>query len=619
MSLRKVNATLKEIKEDTGELNQNFSKWFDNEQRTRLDRKEAEIEARNQGSRGSGAGIAAAGGLGLAASGGVGDDGAGAEGEGGSDIFSNIAKGYLFTRAAGALVGAPFKVASRSIRGSAKLIAGAATTFIAATRKLATGDAVKTGPDAKTKAMANSFADIEYEADRAKARADQTRLINDYYRGSDSPEGRQAAADQRIRIENEIKTRNTLRKLQNLEAAAVIPQPPSPTVSTKVPNGLPTPTVGTAPTVPSITTSVTTAAAPKFTAPDLNDVVTGLNLSGEFTRGPLVDYLENDTAKRRLNDLETSQGIKYHVTESGKIDVRRTNGNILPVAEREKAISNLMELQKPPRPVKVSNNIESGDPRRPGAPSGSDVRAVVPTSARRAARVSTNIARSGLSVGLADVFLSSVTGPQARALQAQEENRPALNAELGSAILGDIVAGIAGLIGTVQMGGQYILGGFQPVAAPGYSQATFDAVTNTLTETLTERGIGTGTGAYYQKIENQLGMGIFDPELQMKVIENMTAQERANYMAAMERKQFSYNSGGMIRVAETSATAEAFFEDARLQREQGGGVYSDNSTTINNFGGNEPGATGGVAPDDQIMTDDVSIWRRLFTFGQDRD
>jgi len=66
MSLSKVNDTLKEIKEDTNQLNQNFDDWFDNEKRNRLRDEEARREA-SRGTSAAAGGIAGIGGAAAAA------------------------------------------------------------------------------------------------------------------------------------------------------------------------------------------------------------------------------------------------------------------------------------------------------------------------------------------------------------------------------------------------------------------------------------------------------------------------------------------------------------------------------------------------------------------------
>lgn len=87
---------------------------------------------------------------------------------------------------------------------------------------------------------------LQAEADRASARASQgldiesevasRKTIDDYYKGYDnSMQARQAALEQQIRIKNEIATRNTLRRLQNINAQPLDVAPKVTTTAPKAP------------------------------------------------------------------------------------------------------------------------------------------------------------------------------------------------------------------------------------------------------------------------------------------------------------------------------------------------------------------------------------------------
>jgi len=226
-SLRKVNETLRENVEEqratrTGVNNvvDILQEQLDIQKSEALQRREDAIESK----RSRGALIAGAG-AGAASAGLFQGEGASAE-EGGRGFFGNLklgaalAAGFVTTKAAvntaRRLIGGgrgDGKAEVESRRAEAERLAKAQ----AAERQVRTAQAeserfARTAENLETSRRAG-VVDSEAQARRT------TSLINEYYRGSDSPEARQAAADQRIRIANQIATRNTLRRLQNINAA----------------------------------------------------------------------------------------------------------------------------------------------------------------------------------------------------------------------------------------------------------------------------------------------------------------------------------------------------------------------------------------------------------------
>ena len=225
-SLRKVNETLRENVEEqratrTGVNNvvDILQEQLDIQKSEALQRREDAIESkRSRGAliAGTGAGVASAG------------------------LFQDEGKSGEET-GTGILGGLKFGAALAAGAGATKAVVGTARRLIGGGRGDGRAEAKSRRAEAKRLALAQE-ADRQVRASQveserfartaenletskragvvdseAQARR-TTSLINDYYRGSDSPEARQAAADQRIRIENEIKTRNTLRRLQNINA-----------------------------------------------------------------------------------------------------------------------------------------------------------------------------------------------------------------------------------------------------------------------------------------------------------------------------------------------------------------------------------------------------------------
>jgi len=197
------------------------------------------------------------------------------------------------------------------------------------------------------------------EAERTRAQraeaARRTRLINEYYRGSDSPEARQLAAEQRIRITNEQRTARTLRALEaakttGLDRVNAGIETPTPRVQTTTPE-LTTPTADTTP--PRVPTADAPARVPtptvsRMVAPNADEIFRALGAAQAPTRGPLVDMIDAPESRMQLQQLESDLGVKYHVTEDGRVIARRTNGQILAAADFDNAIDSLRNVQARP-------------------------------------------------------------------------------------------------------------------------------------------------------------------------------------------------------------------------------------------------------------------------------
>ena len=153
MSLSKVNDTLKEIKEDTNQLNQNFDDWFDNEKRNRL----RDEEARREASRGTSG--AAAGGIA-----GIGGSAAPEQEEGKIGSLFGLGLRNIANLTAGLVGGAGSVLAVNYATRAKKL-------------KQASADAIKTAEadltDPRNKGVTKS------EADLYKARQAQNKIETD--------------------------------------------------------------------------------------------------------------------------------------------------------------------------------------------------------------------------------------------------------------------------------------------------------------------------------------------------------------------------------------------------------------------------------------------------------
>ena len=601
MNLRTVNKSLKEIKEDTGQLNQNFDQWFDDQKRQRL----RDEEDRREQKRSTGAGAAAgvAGGLGLAASGGVGADGAVTEGEGEGDtnsVFGNIAKGYLVTRAAGAA----FRLAGRSIRGSAKLIAGAATTFTAATRKLATGDPVRTGPDAKTKAMADTFSDIEGDADRAKAQADANRkLKQEYLRGRNTPEalqGQQLLRDERIRIENAQRTKKTLerlalRRLQNINAASVVP---SPTVK------MPTPTIDTG-------ISAVNRAAPSALQPPSAPPSVPSKLPNSISR-PIVDAtadIKNIRVIQNGNKISYIEDGKFIKFEDGKIRLAAAGfdetGRFMGGTIEAPSIATKPSINVDTPPPKVAPLYDEADPRRAGAqaPTAEEAQRI------KNKRIAKATALKGLGVAgilLETGFIASASGEELKNTQglvSLGDVGSVVKKQAEASILGgtvDFITGLAGFLEEKTLGKRI-------TPQTNLQQNMVDAYNQRLEF---EKKIGYDKS--YFNLSNLLGLNSIGGEGAKNVV--ISAGDVADQIGENIVNTFK------PRPAEVSGFGAMSQEDfLNMATGNNGGVYIDNSTTNNLIGENGGGAPVVGAPDSQVMTEDTVFWKRLFTFGQDRD
>ena len=351
-SLRKVNETLRENVEEqratrTGVNNvvDILQEQLDIQKSEALQRREDAIESK----RSRGALIAGAG-AGAASAGLFQGEGASAE-EGGRGFFGNLklgaalAAGFVTTKAAvntaRRLIGGgrgDGKAEVESRRAEAERLAKAQ----AAERQVRTAQAeserfARTAENLETSRRAG-VVDSEAQARRT------TSLINEYFRGSDSPEARQAAADQRIRIANQIATRNTLRRLQNINAA---PLDISPTVPNLNITQQTTPNVDTSPKVtPSaVDPDITRGPVTKIIAPGADEIFKALGVAKAPTKGPLIDLLDAPESKLALQQLEADFGVKYFATQDGKVIARRPNGQILKAVEFDKAINALKKVQ----------------------------------------------------------------------------------------------------------------------------------------------------------------------------------------------------------------------------------------------------------------------------------
>ena len=588
MNLRTVNNTLKEIKEDTGQLNQNFDQWFDDQKRQRL----RDEEDRREQKRSTGSGAAGvAGGLGLAASTGVGADGAGAEGEGegGSNVFSNIAKGYLVTRAAGAA----FRLASRSIRGSAKLIAGAATTFTTATRKISTGDAVRTEPDAKTKASANVLTDIETQADEAKAQADANRkLKEEYLRGRNTPEalqGQQLLREERIRIENAQRSKKTLerlalRRLQNINAASVVP---SPTVK------MPTPTIDAG-------ISAVNRAAPSLAPMQAPSGSSALKLPDSISR-PIVDAtadIKNIRVIQNGNRISYTENGKFIPFEDGKTRLAAAGfdetGRFMGGTIEAPSIATKPSISGDTPPPKVAKLYDEADPRRAGAqaPTAEEAQRI------RNRRVAAATALKGVAV--TGAFLDAALGVSDVIEKRKEEGQEIKKAD----VVGGGLAGLsAAPLDFFALGANALASGIEGLF-PNYfadkpqERLSFKSLKEDITESTSSglQSVGLGTNAAEQGV--------------------VTFFEKTGDV--VEQAINNVADSFKPRPAEVGGFGAMSQEDfLNMATGNNGGVYTDASTTNNYYGGNAESAPVVGAPDGQIMTEDVSFWRRMFSWGSD--
>jgi len=594
MNLRTVNNTLKEVKEDTGQLNQNFNEWFDDQKRQRL----RDEENRREQKRSNTAGAASvAGGLGLAASTSAGAEGAGAEGEGdgSSNVFSNIAKGYLVTRAAGAA----FRIAGRSIRGSAKLIAGAATTFTAATRKLATGDAVRTEPDAKTKASANVLTDIEAEADQAKAQADANRkLKQEYLRGRNTPEalqGQQLLREERIRIENAQRTKKTLerlalRRLQNINAASVVP---SPTVK------MPTPTIDTG-------ISAVNRAAPSLTPMQAPSAQASPKLPDSISR-PIVDATADIKNIRviqngnRISYIENGKFIPFNdgktrLAAAGFDETGRFMGGTLESPTVNKAPS--ISTKTPP--PKVAPLYDEADPRRAGAPPPTKEE-VQRIKNQRIASATALKALGAAGILLEGGFIASASGEELKNTQGPVslgDVTSVVKKQAEASILGgtvDFITGLAGFLEEKTLGKRI-------TPQTNLQQNMVDAYNQRLEF---EKQIGYDKS--YFNLSNLLGLNSIGGEGAKNVV--ISAGDVADQIGENIVNTFK------PKPAEVGGFGAMSQEDFLNMATGNNGGFYDASTTNNYYGGNGEGSSViGGASEGQIMTEDTSIWRRLFSW-----
>ena len=354
-SLRKVNETLRENVEEqratrTGVNNvvDILQEQLDIQKSEALQRREDAIESkRSRGAliAGAGAGVASAG---LYQGEGMAGEQTGTGILGGLKFGAALAAGAAATRAvtggARRLIGGgrgDGRAEAASRRAEARRL------FLAqeAERQIRAGQTeserfARTAENLETSRRAG-VVDSEAQAKRT------TDLINDYYRGSDSPEARQLAADQRIRIANQIATRNTLRRLQNINAGPLDTAPKVPSLDITQPE---IPTADTSPKLAPAGVDTAPATGPliKTIAPNADEIFKALGATKAPTKGPLIDMIDAPESKMALQQLEADLGVKYHATEDGKIIARRPNGQILKAAEFDKAINSLKNVQAKP-------------------------------------------------------------------------------------------------------------------------------------------------------------------------------------------------------------------------------------------------------------------------------
>lgn len=316
-SLEQVNSTLKDIRDDTDTLNNNFEKWWKYQQRQRLDELEVDRE-RERRMRTMMASMGAAAG---------GTNGGGKTGGTNSDDSSVWDKLPRAAKIALMLTGIPAAIgAYRIATAPARIGNRMGERAVSAYRQY--GQSRMRGQE-----IANARAEqarIEADVDRAGADLDRRRLTDLYLKGvrSDAT-AYQAFLDSQIEAKNRAATNRTLRQLGDTPSLVA-------------------PGTDTAPNLrggadPSIPRS--TSGAGDFKPLSINDIIPSLDLANR-TRADLDTVFADDAEmKRTVQQVENQKKVKFVMQKNGMIAAFKVDGagnrSIMKAPELESAINSL--------------------------------------------------------------------------------------------------------------------------------------------------------------------------------------------------------------------------------------------------------------------------------------
>lgn len=365
-SLVEVNKTLESIKSDTTNLNKNFDAWFKSIERSKGDELERERE-RMRLMKAMAAAAGAAGAMGVGSGTGTGQKGPG----GGFNPLAALtalwnslptwAKFLLIPavapvktfRAAAAVVTAPQRLGEAMGRKAGSIY----DQYAERTKRDVERVKLERAEFEKQNRKADQLAELEFRADNEadKARAEKARKarIAAYLKGRDEYGlGQRLFRDQLIKLENEKKTRDTLRFLQNESATdgrTAAPKALGPVTTSDA--DLPTSKIISSGELSVPTGKVTSL---DFKAMSINDILPTLDLANR-TRADLDVMVGNDMEmKKAIQSVENQKGVKFVMQKNGMIAAFKiVNGKrqIMQKPELENAINSLRDATS-----KVVNN-----------------------------------------------------------------------------------------------------------------------------------------------------------------------------------------------------------------------------------------------------------------------